>query len=83
MAFAATPYVGDVLVVLSLRGGFDGLNTVVPTAEPKYEQVRPNIHIPQNALFPLDANFGLHPAMQSLVPFWNDGSLGFVQAVGM
>jgi uncharacterized protein (DUF1501 family) len=83
MAFAATPYVGDVLVVLSLRGGFDGLNTVVPTSEPKYEQVRPNIHIPQNALIPLDANFGLHPAMQSLVPFWNDGSLGFVQAVGM
>src|SRR5262245_1895966 len=76
MAFAATPYVGDVLVVLSLRGGLDGLNTVVPASEPKYLQVRPNIGIPQSALIPLDANFGLHPAMQSLVPFWEDGSLG-------
>ena len=51
------------LVVLSLRGGFDGLNTVVPTADPRYRAGRPNIGIPQNALFPLDAMFGLHPAM--------------------
>ena len=83
MAFAAEPYTGDVLVVLSLRGGFDGLNTFVPTSEPKYAQVRPNIGIPQNALIPLDANFGLHPAMQPLMPFWNDGTFGVVQAVGM
>jgi len=83
MAFAAEPYAGDVLVVLSLRGGFDGLNTFVPTSEPKYVQVRPNIGIPQNALIPLDANFGLHPAMQPLMPFWNDGTFGVVQAVGM
>ena len=83
MAFAADPYVGDVVVILSLRGGFDGLNTVVPTNEPKYAQVRPNIGIPQNALITLDANFGLHPAMQPLMPFWNDRTFGVVHAVGM
>ena len=41
MAFAAEPYTGDVLVVLSLRGGFDGLNTIVPTGDPRYAEVRP------------------------------------------
>ena len=83
MSFAAEPYAGDVLVVLSLRGGFDGLNTFVPTFEPKYYNVRPNIGIPQNALIPLDANFGMHPAMQPLKQFWDDGMFGVVHAVGM
>ena len=27
---------GDVLVVLSLRGGFDGVGVVVPTGDPAY-----------------------------------------------
>ena len=35
-AFAGTDYTGDVLVVLSLRGGFDGLSAVVPAADPSY-----------------------------------------------
>lgn len=83
MAFAADPYAGDTLVVLSLRGGFDGLNTVVPTGDPRYLQVRPTIGIPQNALLPLDAMFGLHPAMAPLMPWWNSGDFGAVQAVGM
>ena len=83
MSFAATPYDGDVLVVLSLRGGFDGLNAFVPTFEPKYYTVRPNIGIPQSALIPLDANFGMHPAMQPLKPLWDDGTFGIVHAVGM
>jgi uncharacterized protein (DUF1501 family) len=82
MAFAAAPYTGDVVVVLSLRGGMDGLNVVVPTADANYYQLRPTISIPQNALLQLDATFGLHPAMSALMPWWNNGSLGFVHAVG-
>jgi uncharacterized protein (DUF1501 family) len=83
MAFAAGPYTGDVLVVLSLRGGLDGLNTIVPTGDPRYRQARPTIAIPQNALLPLDAMFGLHPAMAPLKPWWDSGHFGAVQAVGM
>ena len=83
MAFAAGPYTGDVLVVLSLRGGFDGLNTIVPTGDPRYRPSRPHINIPQNALIPLDSFFGLHPAMSALSPFWDNGTFGAVQAVGM
>lgn len=83
MSFAADPYDGDALVVLSLRGGFDGLNAFVPTFENKYYTVRPNIGIPQAALITLDENFGMHPAMQPLKPLWDDGSFGIVHAVGM
>ena len=83
MSFAATPYDGDVLVVLSLRGGFDGLNSIVPVAEPRYLQLRPNVGIHERALLPLDARFGLHPSLRPLQPFWKDGTFGVVHAVGM
>ena len=82
LAFAAAPYDGDVLVVLSLRGGVDGLNLVVPAADPGYALHRPTIGVPQGALIPLDGFFGMHPGMAALQPFWDAGSLGFVHAVG-
>jgi len=82
LAFADGPYTGDVLVVVSLRGGFDGLNVVVPTGDPAYTTWRPTIGVPQNALLPLDAMFGMHPALQSLMPFWDAGNFGVVHAVG-
>ena len=83
LAFAAGPYDGDVLVVLSLRGGFDGLQAIVPAADPVYATWRPNVGIPANALLPLDSFFGMHPAMAPLKPLWDAGSLGAVHAVGM
>jgi uncharacterized protein (DUF1501 family) len=83
LAFASTPYTGDVLVVLSLRGGFDGLNAIVPTADPAYATWRPNIKIPQATLLQLDSTFGMHPAMAPLKPLYDAGTLGVVQAVGM
>lgn len=82
LAFAGTAYAGDVLVVLSLRGGFDGLSAVVPAADPAYAAARPGIGIPASALLPLDATFGLHPALAPLKPFWDAGSFGVVHAAG-
>ncbi|MFZ0322792.1 MAG: DUF1501 domain-containing protein, partial [Actinomycetes bacterium] len=82
LAFADGPYAGDVLVVLSLRGGFDGLNAIVPTADPAYSTWRPTVGIPQSVLLPLDATFGMHPAMSALKPYWDAGTFGVVQAVG-
>jgi uncharacterized protein (DUF1501 family) len=82
LAFAASPYDGDVLVVLSLRGGFDGLNAIVPTADPNYATWRPNVGIPQGTLLQLDGMFGMHPAMAPLKPLWDAGTFGVVHAVG-
>ena len=38
------------LVVLSLRGGADGLSLVVPHGDPGYYSARPNIAIPADQL---------------------------------
>jgi uncharacterized protein (DUF1501 family) len=84
LAFAdgVTPYAGDVLVVLSLRGGFDGLSAVVPHGDPGYYKARPGIAVPRSQLLGGDAMFGLHPALAPLLPLWQGGRLAAVQAVG-
>jgi uncharacterized protein (DUF1501 family) len=82
LAFADAGYDGDVLVVVSLRGGFDGLSAVVPSGDPDYAPNRPNIGIPASALYPLDSMFGLNQALSPLVPFWTAGQLALVHAVG-
>jgi uncharacterized protein (DUF1501 family) len=85
LAFGAA-YTGDVLVVLSLRGGMDSLQAVVPATGQEYTYYtnhRPTIAVPQGQLLQLDPSFGLHPSMAPLKPFYDAGSLGIVNAVGM
>ncbi len=52
----------NVLVVISLRGGVDGMGMVVPHGDPAYYTARPSIGIPATSLFAADAMFGLHPS---------------------
>jgi uncharacterized protein (DUF1501 family) len=70
------------LVVIFQRGAADGLNIVVPHAEPSYFQMRPTIAIPQGEVIDLDGFFGLHPAMAALKPLWEQKHLAIVHAVG-
>ena len=73
----------DVLVVLSLRGGMDGLSLVVPHGDPALSRWRPSIAVPGAVSRPVDAMFGLHPALAPLYPLWDAGTLGAVHACGM
>jgi len=82
LAFAGTGYTGDTLVVLSLRGGCDGLSLVVPVGDPAYYAARPNIAIPASRTLGLNSMFGLHPALKPLKPIWDAGHLAAVHAVG-
>ena len=70
------------LVVIFQRGAADGLNVVVPHGERAYYAMRPSINIPQNQVMDLDGFFGLHPAMSSFLPLWNQHHLAIVNAVG-
>ncbi|MEU4618960.1 DUF1501 domain-containing protein [Actinoplanes sp. NPDC023801] len=83
LAFAADPaYAGDVLVLLSLRGGFDGLSAVVPAGDAAYYTARPSIAVPKSQLIGSGSFFGLHPALSPLLPYWTGGQLAAIQAVG-
>jgi len=88
-AIAATPTAGRKrLVVLFQRGAADGLNIVVPFAEPNYYRIRPTIAIPQprqgaeNAALDLDGFFGLHPSLAPLLPLFQKQQLAVVHAAG-
>jgi len=70
------------LVVIFQRGAADGLNIVVPYRESNYYAMRPSIAIRQNEILDLDGFFGLHPAMASLKPLYDQGHLAVIQAAG-
>jgi len=70
------------LVVIFQRGAADGLNIVVPHAEPSYYSMRPSINIPRNQVIDLDGFFGLHPSLASFKPLWDQGHLAIVHAAG-
>ncbi|MBX9723440.1 MAG: DUF1501 domain-containing protein, partial [Candidatus Obscuribacterales bacterium] len=75
------------LVCVFLRGGADTLNMIVPYADHQYYKVRPSIAIPapssaKNASFKLDDFYSLHPKLNAMLPIFEAGELGIVQAVG-
>lgn len=74
------------LVVVMLRGAADGLNIVAPVADPDYAQARPTIALAapgkDDGAPDLDGYFGLHPALQPLMPLWRERKLAFVHACG-
>ena len=81
-AFGATAG-GNVLVVISLRGGVDGLGMVVPHGDPGYYRLRPRIAVNAASLVAKDSFFGLHPSMKPLAWLYESGELAAVHAVGM
>jgi uncharacterized protein (DUF1501 family) len=83
VAFAAGPGSADTVVVLSLRGGFDGLSAVPPVGDPAFAALRPGIGVSRAAALPLDGLFGLHPALSALKPWYDNGSLAVVHATGL
>ena len=85
VAWAAAPAGPDyrnLLVLIELKGGNDGLNTLVPFANPAYYALRPKLAIPRDQAIALTDSVGLHPALEPLLPFWKNRELAVLQGVG-
>lgn len=72
---------GTRLVVVQLRGGNDGLNTVVPFSDPRYRSLRPTLAVDDD-LVPLADGLAFHPSLAPLEPTWTAGELAVVRGVG-
>jgi uncharacterized protein (DUF1501 family) len=70
-----------VLVVLTMYGGNDGLNTVVPAADSAYQAARPGLAYSEAEVLPLGEGLGLNPAMAGLKGLWDGGRLAIVRGV--
>ncbi len=86
----ATPQIGSrkTLVSIFLRGAMDGLMAVPPIEHQEMmEQLRPRLAMSaarssSDSLLDLDGRYALHPALEPMLPFWNDSRLAIVHAVG-
>ena len=72
----------NLLVLIELKGGNDGLNTVVPYASPAYYALRPKLAIPRDQVVKLSDAAGLHPELEPLLPLWKARELAVLQGVG-
>lgn len=73
----------NILVIIRLKGGNDGLNTIVPVyAYDDYANLRPTIKHAQNDLYNLNADFAIPTYMESLQSVWGEGKMKVIHGVG-
>ncbi len=72
-----------ILVLMRLKGGNDGLNTIVPIYDfDNYANNRPTIHHKENTLYKLNDDFGIPESMRNMQGMWGEGAMKVVQGVG-
>lgn len=72
----------NVLVVVQLSGGNDGLGTVIPYTNKAYFGARPALAPKPEEVLKLNSTMGLHPSLKGLQSLYNNGHLAVVQGVG-
>jgi uncharacterized protein (DUF1501 family) len=70
------------LVLVTLYGGNDGLNTVIPYADPVYHSARPELAYDPAAVLHLDDSLGLNPTLTGMKRLWDERRLAIVRGVG-
>jgi uncharacterized protein (DUF1501 family) len=71
-----------VLVILTMYGGNDGINTLIPYADNAYHDARPELAYAPGDVLHLDDQLGLNPALKGLAQQWNNRKLAVVRGVG-
>jgi uncharacterized protein (DUF1501 family) len=73
---------GRILVLVTLYGGNDGLNTVIPYGDPAYAAARPGLAYDAGQVLALEDGFGLNPGLKGLHKLYGDRKLAIVRGVG-
>jgi uncharacterized protein (DUF1501 family) len=78
----------NILVVIQMLGGNDGLNTIIPADDDRYySKYRPKLGIPKTKLLKLRDGTYMNPVLQSglnngLYGLFNEGKLAVIQGIG-
>ncbi|HVV00654.1 MAG TPA: DUF1501 domain-containing protein [Verrucomicrobiae bacterium] len=79
---AATGVDSNILVVLQMAGGNDGINTVVPYSNDHYHQARPKLRLTGSSVLRINDDIGLNAQMSGFKELYDAGELSIVQGVG-
>jgi uncharacterized protein (DUF1501 family) len=79
---APVPIPNQLLMVLFLQGGNDGLNTVAPYLDGAYKTMRPTIALKPNEVFPIGSGLGIHKSLPRVNQMWHEGQVAILQNVG-
>ena len=72
-----------ILVLIRLKGGNDGLNTIVPMYDyDTYKKERPTIGFDKNEVFKLNNDFAMPNYAAPLEKMWGDGKMKVIHGVG-
>jgi uncharacterized protein (DUF1501 family) len=71
----------NVLVVIHLSGGNDGLNTVIPTRSAAYRDARPHVSI-REGYHPISRDLALNPGLGAFKDLFDQGRLAVVNGCG-
>ncbi len=90
-AGGGAPYVSPLLgsnvrplVYVSLFGGNDGLNTIIPYTDPVYLAARGNIALKENnGIIPIGEGHAMHPSLAAFkAKVWDTNKLAIIRSVG-
>jgi uncharacterized protein (DUF1501 family) len=79
-AHASLAPVRHIFVLLEMRGGNDGLNTLAPIMDPLYFAARPTLALKKAPQ--LTNSLAIHPALAPLLPLWQAKRLSFALGLG-
>lgn len=71
-----------IVVIITLYGGNDGLNTVIPYQDSTYLQARPDISYAPSDVLPLDKDLALNGSMAGMKNLWDQKKLAIIRGVG-
>ncbi|BBZ06408.1 hypothetical protein MDOR_05770 [Mycolicibacterium doricum] len=76
------PHGSGILVLVTLYGGNDGINTLVPLTDDAYHDARPELAYSPDELVSLDEDYGLNPEMTGMAEMFKSKSLAIIRGVG-
>jgi uncharacterized protein (DUF1501 family) len=75
------PLTTPILVMVTLYGGNDGLNTVVPFTDPTYKSARSNIALSSSQVLPFSDTLAFNAVMPSINTLYGQNKVAIVQGV--
>ncbi len=72
----------NILVILQMAGGNDGLNTLVPFANDHYAKGRVRLRLAAANVLKINEELGFHPSLEGFKSLYDGGHLAVIQGVG-